>query len=173
MWESFWLTQMSCLSLLVEKMQKEDDSPILFSLANKKSLERSVLFAEYLKLTGRSFATGHAAALQKCGTHELGLTSAMWERFVAEKTEELRDAFDQAVKEIHPETKIISRRHVEVSVKSAELHAVLLGPKEVEEVQATMGGLECCLKSGEGGGFSQRKKRVLIVCIKFSWHKVM
>lgn len=96
----------------------------------------------------------------------------MWERFVAEKTEELRDAFDQAVKEIHPETKI-SRRHVEVSVKSAELHAVLLGPKEVEEVQATMGGLECCLKSGEGGGFSQRKKRVLIVCIKFSWHKVM
>ena len=91
---------------------------------------------------------------------------------MAEKTEELRDAFDQAVKEIHPETKI-SRRHVEVSVKSAELHAVLLGPKEVEEVQATMGGLECCLKSGEGGGFSQRKKRVLIVCIKFSWHKVM
>lgn len=79
----------------------------------------------------------------------------MWERFVAEKTEELRDAFDQAVKEINPETKISSRRHVEVSVKSAELHAVLLGPKEVEEVQATMGGLECCLKSGEGGGFSQ------------------
>ena len=115
--------------------------------------------------------SGHSAALQKCGTHELGLTSAMWERFVAEKTEELRDAFDQAVKEINPETKISSRRHVEVSVKSAELHAVLLGPKEVEEVQATMGGLECCLKSGEGGLLP--KKKTLIVCIKFSWHKAM
>ena len=52
---------------------------------------------------------GHSAALQKCGRNEVRLTSALWERFVAEKTEELRDAFDQAVKEIHPESQKFGR----------------------------------------------------------------
>ena len=43
---------------------------------------------------------------------------------------------------------------VQVSIKSEELRAVLLRPGEVveEEVQATMCGLECCLRSGEGDG---------------------
>ena len=44
-------------------------------------------------------------------------------------------------------------RVVQVSIKNEELRAVLLRPGEVveEEVQATMCGLECCLRSGEGG----------------------
>ena len=104
---------------------------------------------------------GQSAALQKCGSrNEVRLTSAMWERFVAEKTEELRDAFDQAVKEIHPSQK--SDRAVQVSIKSEELRAVLLRPGQVveEEVQAIMCGLECCLKSGEGGFWRQKRLRI-------------
>lgn len=104
---------------------------------------------------------GQSTALQKIdSSKELGVTSALLERFLAEKTEEFRDAIDQAVKEIHPESRQKStNRVVEVSIKSEELRAVLLRPgQEVEEMQATMCGLECCLNSGEGAMSDPKRK---------------
>ena len=54
-------------------------------------------------------------------------------------------------------------RVVQVSIKSEELRAVLLRPGQVveEELQATMCGLECCLRSGEGNGSGQDMKKTL------------
>ena len=97
-----------------------------------------------------SFKEGQEDALQQCPPMEC-VTGVLWERFVAERKEQLRDAIGQAVKEIDPDEASIARRCVELSIKSKELRAKLVRPDGTEEVQATMGGLECELNSGEGG----------------------
>ena len=120
--------------------------PLELHWANE-SVKKAILAHASIQL---SFKEGQEDALQRCPRMEC-VTGVLWERFVAERKEQFRDAIGQAVKEIDPEEASIARRCVELSIKSQELRAMLVRPDGTEELQATMCGLECELNSGEGG----------------------
>ena len=104
--------------------------------------------------------SGQRESLRRCangadGLGDLSVSRALWDRFVAERTEELRDAWDQAMTDLSSDQP--SRLSVDVALHSQELRAVLLRPgpgplgaEDSEEVRATILGVECRLRRDEG-----------------------
>ena len=113
----------------------------------------------------KQMQNGQTDALRRCGSQEVFVSRALWDRFVAERTEELRDAWDQALSNLSGpsgpsasptswDNRDSAALSVDLCLRSQELRAVLLRPSrssrhDTEEVRATILGLECRLRRDE------------------------
>ena len=111
--------------------------------------------------------TGQHEALRRCERttttrseltelSEFSVSRALWDRFVAERTEELRGAWDQAFTNLSEHSISSSGKPVcvDVCLKSEELRAVVLRPglssrEDAEEIRTTILGMECRLTRQE------------------------
>ena len=114
--------------------------------------------------------TGQHEALRRCGRtttgtellsgltelSEVSVSRALWDRFVAERTEELRGAWDQAFTNLSEHSVSSSGKpvYVDLCLQSQELRAVVLRPglssrEDTEEIRTTILGMECRLTRQE------------------------
>ena len=112
-----------------------------------------------LEAIQKELQSGQSEAFRRCGGADVSVSRALWDHFVAERTEELRGAWDQAITNLSNDEPSAARLSVALCLQSQGLRAVLLRPgssivEDTEELRATMLGFDCQLKRHEGLQFS-------------------